>query len=226
MDQASEMNEAADQLAKGAHAVTDITIEYPMFALPAWALWDVRRKIWVEGSFETAVESVVTTRVLNNMAEATRPTMNWLQGVRFPPPLYLYKIAISMYAAQVQALIHTHSLLTGARDGTRVAGHLTTCSDCNACWETEYHIFEACEAGTMLERAAAEEIRSSTLRSLEIGAPGAPDNIREEVLEWATAIPYAPGYWWLFPLQVLPAAFEALPARCQKRLSSMIGTAE
>ncbi|KAK4703001.1 hypothetical protein P7C70_g3217, partial [Phenoliferia sp. Uapishka_3] len=218
LDQASEMNEAADELAKRAHAVADITIEYPIFSLPKWALWDGKRGIWVEGSYTTAVEGVVTTQVLDKMSKATQGTMNRMQGIRFAPPTYLYKIAISTSAAQIQALIRTHSLPTGARDGTRLAGHLTTCSDCNAFWETEHHIFEVCEAGATLKRAAVEELRISTTKSLEIGAPDASEHIRAEVLEWATGLPYMTGYWWLFPLQVLPPAFERLPTRCQKRL--------
>ncbi|KAK4695423.1 hypothetical protein P7C70_g8552, partial [Phenoliferia sp. Uapishka_3] len=215
-DFASELNDAADTLAKKAHALADFTIEYPTFALPSWALYDGKR--WVEGTFTAAAEEVVTEKILSTMAEATQRTMVQMQNVRYDPPLYLYKIAISTYAAQVQALIRTHSLSTGARDGTRFKGHITTCTDCHHEWETEEHIFEHCMAAALLKSQAVEEIRQSTIKSLEAAAPNLEDSAKADILEWATSLPYAGGYWWLFPLQILPESFERLPGKCQRRL--------
>ncbi|KAK4703868.1 hypothetical protein P7C70_g2343, partial [Phenoliferia sp. Uapishka_3] len=215
-DVASELNDAADRLAKRAHALPDFTIEYPTFTLPTWALHDGKR--WVEGTFSAAAETLVTDHVLKKMKDKTRGTMNSMQNIRFPPPTYLYRIATSTYAAQIQTLIRTHSLPTGARDGARLRGHLHTCAHCHELWEDEAHIFEHCNAGLLLKMKAVEEIRTSTFNSLEITAPNLGEGNLGKILAWAASLPYASGYWWLYPLQMLPQVVRDLPEKSQKRL--------
>ena len=94
----SQMNEDADHEAKAAHSRADFVFPYPTFTLPRWALYNGR---WIEGDFKSAVQARTTQNLLNSLPPRTKSSMCELQGLRFAPPYYPYRVASSTYAAQI-----------------------------------------------------------------------------------------------------------------------------
>ncbi|KAK4703706.1 hypothetical protein P7C70_g2510, partial [Phenoliferia sp. Uapishka_3] len=205
-DTMSRMNEDADVAAREAHIQPDFVFPYPTFFLPEYAMHT--GTVWHEGSLADLIAKKSHIIEMRNLPEKTAATLERLKALKFSPPAYPYRIAISTYAAQVQVQIRSHTLPVGARCGTRFQNQITGCTYCGADWEDEIHTFEQCEDGKELREQASTSIRIATAATMKACEPNAPANIHKAIGDWAELLPSAREYWNLTALGHVPPSFE------------------